>query len=417
MLDQEATVVPFFEEEVTEAVLPSLNWRAEGRVRRPVLVRGGIVADEVGYGKTAITLGLIDASGADGKLTVQERNPNSLIPTKATLVVVPKHLVGQWPDEITKFLGTSKTVIVIKDMGSLNKLSIRDVQGADIILVCFSVLTDQEYFSRLARFSHVNPSSLHLAGKLTDGSRHFTAVYRECTSSLPARVSEIVDDCQLAYKFIEDAAKSHAQRPAATSSIRLDRKKAVYKMGQRASHASMAKTETKVKPDPWRLNDPKTNSHKDMRSPPLEIFLWKRVVVDEFTYLAKKDRERCLTVIKHLKTSFRWLLSGTPKHSNFNDISALAGLLGVHLGVKEDLPGTRVSNKEYSGLESLQNFLESRSMQWHMRRHALAQAFLDRMVRQNIAEIDEIPVRSTRWIFDLARVRKFTNISHRLPPF
>lgn len=47
MLKQESTQKPFYEEEVTEAVLPSLYWRAEGRVRRPVLVRGGIIADEV----------------------------------------------------------------------------------------------------------------------------------------------------------------------------------------------------------------------------------------------------------------------------------------------------------------------------------------------------------------------------------
>jgi hypothetical protein len=47
MLSREASSTPFFEEEVAEAVLPGLNWRAEGRARRPVLVRGGIVADEV----------------------------------------------------------------------------------------------------------------------------------------------------------------------------------------------------------------------------------------------------------------------------------------------------------------------------------------------------------------------------------
>ena len=47
MLQQEASTDPFMEEEVVEAVLPGLNWRAEGRVQRPVLVRGGIVADEV----------------------------------------------------------------------------------------------------------------------------------------------------------------------------------------------------------------------------------------------------------------------------------------------------------------------------------------------------------------------------------
>ena len=47
MLQREKTSQPFYEEEVAETVLPSLEWRAEGRVRRPVLARGGIIADEV----------------------------------------------------------------------------------------------------------------------------------------------------------------------------------------------------------------------------------------------------------------------------------------------------------------------------------------------------------------------------------
>ena len=62
MLAQEVTVDLFMEEEVTDAILPSLNWRGEGPVRRPVLVCGGVVVDKVGYGKTAISLGLIDAA-------------------------------------------------------------------------------------------------------------------------------------------------------------------------------------------------------------------------------------------------------------------------------------------------------------------------------------------------------------------
>lgn len=47
MISQEATKEPFLEEEVTEAVLPCLDMRAEGLVQRPILVRGGIIADEV----------------------------------------------------------------------------------------------------------------------------------------------------------------------------------------------------------------------------------------------------------------------------------------------------------------------------------------------------------------------------------
>jgi hypothetical protein len=73
-----------------------------------------------------------------------------------------------------------------------------------------------------------------------------------------------------------------------------------------------------------------------------------------------------LSVIQELKAVFRWLLSGTPNHHHFNDISSLASLLGIHLGVDEDLPGTKLSKKSSSdntGLESLSRFMESRSMQ------------------------------------------------------
>ena len=94
-----------------------------------------------------------------------------------------------------------------------------------------------------------------------------------------------------------------------------------------------------------------------------------------FTYLANKDREHVLEVVSNINCSFRWFLSGTPKHANFNDISNLAALLGVHLGIDEVLPGVKL-NKKYlssndnSGLESLSHYLESRSLQWHFRRHA-----------------------------------------------
>jgi hypothetical protein len=107
----------------------------------------------------------------------------------------------------------------------------------------------------------------------------------------------------------------------------------------------------------------------------------------------KKDRARVLAVALGLKSSFRWCLSGTPPHENFIDVQSLANLLGIHLGVNEVLPGTKLSKRgagEESGLEKLSAFLEQRSLQWHETRHQVAQGFLDRFVRQNIAEIDEI---------------------------
>lgn len=111
-------------------------------------------------------------------------------------------------------------------------------------------------------------------------------------------------------------------------------------------------------------------------------------------------------MILDIKSSFRWCLSGTPKHSDFNDIQTLSSLLGVHLGIDEVLPGVKLSkrllaDKESTGLESLSHFLESRSVQWHERRHLLAQQFLNRFVRQNIAEIDEIPFEEHEVVIEL----------------
>ena len=49
---QEASSVPFVEQELIDETLSCMNWRAEMRVEVPVLVRGGVLADAVGYGKT-----------------------------------------------------------------------------------------------------------------------------------------------------------------------------------------------------------------------------------------------------------------------------------------------------------------------------------------------------------------------------
>jgi len=424
MLAQESTTTPFYEEEVTESILPSLNWLAEGRVKRPVLVRGGIVADEVGYGKTAITLGLIDA--AEEPKVAPKELLEGFMHTKATLVIVPAHLMSQWPKEIEKFLGTQIRKVVVKDMSSFNNLTVADVQNADIVIVNFTVLSSDKYFARLARLAGVNVNSVPKGGKT--GGRHFDTVYKECLTGLGKRVSSMEEEgISDVFDGIEDDAYMHAntELEEKATAMRLDGKKAVYKSvseDQSKVEAGSANTNGSKKinaknssgsglrkdgvndkldkkdRDPWGLGS--STVKKDlgkMKCPPLEMFFWNRLVVDEFHYLAdKKDRGRVLTLACGLHSSFRWCLSGTPPHQNFDDVQSLANLLGIHLGVKELLPGTKLTKRggprgEQSGLERLSEYLEMRTMAWHERRHSqVAQAFLNRFVRQNIAEIDEI---------------------------
>jgi SNF2-related domain len=279
MLDQESSVQPFFEEEVAEAILPGLNWRVEGRVRRPVLVRGGIIADEVGYGKTAITLGLIDsAESVNGSPTEPPKDYRSrYIYTNATLVVVPKHLMGQWPSEVEKFLGKSKKVCVIKDLSSLNNLTIHDIQRADIVIVSFAVLNNESYFARLARLSGINPDCFP---KGSGGSRHFAALYSQCLQSLPAQVENIIHNCANVYSKIADAAKTHGNKDP---TVLLDGKKSAYKKEKAGLKASVSNgTVGNADRDPWGLSNAAVKkNYLKMSCPPLEMFFWQRLVVDE----------------------------------------------------------------------------------------------------------------------------------------
>ena len=75
-------------------------------------------------------------------------------------------------------------------------------------------------------------------------------------------------------------------------------------------------------------------------------------------------------------------------------MKSIAGYLGVHLGVRDEAMLSKKGkfvDKELTSFEQLQSFMEKRSAAWEARRHTTAQAFLDGFVRQNIAEIDEIP--------------------------
>jgi len=153
MLEQERATgktYTFVEEEISEAALPALGWRAEGKAERPVMVRGGVIADQVGYGKTIISLALIAESRG---LDAPEPAPAGLIDIKATLILVPGHLSKQWPSEITRFTGKMFKTIVIQNIRDLQSKSIADLAKADIIVMASEILEADSYWQRFEYLS------------------------------------------------------------------------------------------------------------------------------------------------------------------------------------------------------------------------------------------------------------------------
>lgn len=179
---------PFIEEEISEAILEPLGWRAEGRAQRPVHIRGGVLADEVGYGKTAITLGLIDCTAKDVEkdfLTMQDMKGK--IPVKATLVVVPPHLTRQWGSEVKKFTGKRFKVVELATATNINALTIEDVQEADIVVVASNLFHSSVYLANL--------EALAGAGSLpVQDGRYFNARLETVLESLRGQVTRLQDE-------------------------------------------------------------------------------------------------------------------------------------------------------------------------------------------------------------------------------
>lgn len=160
MLKQEAAdAPPFVEEEISEAILEPLNWRVEGRAQRAYRVRGGVLADQVGYGKTAITLGLIDCTKDEIRKEFKQLGDDAIkgrIPSKATLLIVPPHLTKQWVKEASKFIDQSSwkfKIIEVASVSHLNKLTVEAVQNADFIVVASNLFKSPNYVQNLGSFA------------------------------------------------------------------------------------------------------------------------------------------------------------------------------------------------------------------------------------------------------------------------
>lgn len=407
MINQESdNAKPFIEEEVVEQLFPYLNWRAEGRIERPHLIRGGVVADQVGYGKTAISIGLIDATQKDIKLP---KDVLGAIPIKATLILIPAHLNQQWPDEIAKFTGNtygkSHQILEIKNAGHLAKLTIKDFQEADIIICTASLFKSNAYLENLRKFSGAVKA-------ITSTGRRFDVWYEKAIKELAEQVEVLKNEGpKAAYRRME--AKFNHYKEMESEQEALNRKVALVihqgmlakaedgeegsivgesgekkrKRTPKSSDGDNSDDDTddgmaqamskkaKIKDDKsdggkkkltkeeeaekeekkaavhekeatlgdrWNLKSSLVGKEwTRMKSPPLQMFHFNRVITDEFSYIAGQVH----TAILLLQARSRWILSGTPPLDDFADVKKIARFLNIHLGIDDETEATAENKK------------------------------------------------------------------------
>jgi hypothetical protein len=337
MMEQEASGTIFIEEEVVEALIQDIGYRAEGRATRQILRHGGILAQDVGFGKTVVVLASIKnrPSCSAEKLEAVQNLPGKIY-TEANLIIMPPHLVKQWKSEIEKFVPEFlKRVIVIEQPKDFSKLTIEKVQRAKIVLVSWGTTTKAAYIKRLATLAGIvepveNPSV-----------RECSAWYKNAISSLEDSVNFLRTDPQSFIPYVEnkwvdsvkEAESVDVRVPSKhlTGASYVNSDKRQSKGGNTNPKAKKASPKANVSGFDHSVEFAETDKWQSMMNVILELFHWRCITLDEHTY----GNGTVGIVLSNLVADFYWMLSGTPALGGHGDVKILANLLHVYLGVDD----------------------------------------------------------------------------------
>ncbi|KZT50189.1 hypothetical protein CALCODRAFT_513440 [Calocera cornea HHB12733] len=221
-------------------------------------------------------------------------------------------------------------IAVIESMGQLNRITIEEIQEAKVVIVASNLFQSKGYVERLGM----------LAGKLmppptVNGSgRHYRARLDQALEALRREITRLMGDDGAA--GVWSKVKAGQLRGSDVDDV-LVQDKRVQGQKYRDAHAQ-----------------------------------------DSTAELMKNEKK------------------GKPRSTHtFATVNTITVFLNVHLGSNDaselKVPGRGKSKNEQTSVEKFHSFREVHSAAWDTRRHEKAQEFLNHFVRQNIAEIDEIP--------------------------
>uniref|UniRef100_M4BU92 Uncharacterized protein n=1 Tax=Hyaloperonospora arabidopsidis (strain Emoy2) TaxID=559515 RepID=M4BU92_HYAAE len=264
--------------------------------------KGGILADEMGMGKTIQALSAILENPREAELSTSAKAVKGRNPRGGTLVVCPLVAVMQWKSEIERFVEPGHLSVYVHH-GPKRLDAVEKIASYDIVLTTYSIIESE--IRKTLGWSKVACKycgKKYLPDKLVSHNKYFCG---------PDAQKTALQDRQQ---------KKRGKKKAAGEDSDEDDELKKTSTRKTKSRASVRSNNT--------LDDRIRTHQKTKGKSPLHQIQWTRIVLDEAHYI--KDRN-CNTArgVFELKACYRWCLSGTPLQNRIGELFSLIRFLRV----------------------------------------------------------------------------------------
>ena len=108
-----------------------------------LFIKGGIIADDIGLGKTASMICHIV-----NQLEVDKKNKDTYVANN--LIILPPRLMKQWEIEFEKFVKNPLDILVINTLRDIKNNKQSSLKDYDVVLLCKSLLSNSSYAEYIA---------------------------------------------------------------------------------------------------------------------------------------------------------------------------------------------------------------------------------------------------------------------------